>query len=295
MATQTRLFSSLSQHSSSYVKLERRSTNNSDSTMEEEPSLCDFNFDDDRSPQFVQPYHSDICQYTNDVQPLYFADPNYMSSQLQISPEMRIILLDWLLEVHQRGQMKPHTYFLTLNIMDRYLSRQSISKNKFQLLGATCLFIACKYDEIIPPHLKDIISICDSKYTVKQILNMESEILQVLDFNLSFVSQIQFLEQQLTRERDNYKNQQYYLSLYILELFSLGIESLQFSPSIQAKSALFLSNSILGYKDEQIVSKEMISCFQMMLEKFRKNTNGQISIKLISKYPNISQIVSSLI
>ena len=53
MATQNRLFSSLSQHSSSYVKLERRSTNNSDSTMEEEPSLCDFNFDDDRSPQFV--------------------------------------------------------------------------------------------------------------------------------------------------------------------------------------------------------------------------------------------------
>ena len=48
--------------------------------------------------------------------------------------------------------MKP-VLALSVNILDRYLSSNPIKKDKLQLLGATCLLIASKFEEIYPPEV----------------------------------------------------------------------------------------------------------------------------------------------
>ena len=54
-------------------------------------------------------------------------------------------------QVHVKSGLMPETLYLTLNIIDRYLSTEIVTKRKLQLVGITAMLIACKYEEIWPP------------------------------------------------------------------------------------------------------------------------------------------------
>ena len=58
-------------------------------------------------------------------------------------------------------------------------------RSKLQLVGATAMYIASKFEEIFPPELADFTYITDDTYTKVQIVRMERLILKVLDFNLA--------------------------------------------------------------------------------------------------------------
>lgn len=90
---------------------------------------------------------------------------------------MRSILIDWLVEVHYKFKLVPETLYLTVNLIDRYLSIQQVKRDKLQLVGVTCMFIACKYEEIYPPIVKDFVCITDKAYTKEEILELESKVL----------------------------------------------------------------------------------------------------------------------
>ena len=51
----------------------------------------------------------------------------------------------------------------------RFLSKMSVLRGKLQLVGATALFLAAKYEEIYPPGVKDFIYLTDDCYTVDQV------------------------------------------------------------------------------------------------------------------------------
>lgn len=88
----------------------------------------------------------------------------YLDVQPELSDIMRAILVDWLAEVHLKFRLVPETLYLTINIVDRYLSRATVSKKNLQLIGVTSLMIAAKYEEIYPMGLDDLVYICDSAY-----------------------------------------------------------------------------------------------------------------------------------
>lgn len=52
----------------------------------------------------------------------------YMLYQNDINEKMRRILVDWLLKVHGKFKLLPETFSLTINIIDRYLSQEIISR-----------------------------------------------------------------------------------------------------------------------------------------------------------------------
>lgn len=54
-------------------------------------------------------------------------------------------------------KLLPETLFITVNIVDRYLSEVSVEKDLIQLVGVAALLIASKYEEIYPPNVKDFI------------------------------------------------------------------------------------------------------------------------------------------
>ena len=56
------------------------------------------------------------------------------------------------------------------------------------------MLIACKYEEIYPPIVKDFVYITDNAYTKEDILQMERKILQTLDFNIQTTSAFRFLQ-----------------------------------------------------------------------------------------------------
>lgn len=56
------------------------------------------------------------------------------------------------------------------------------------------MLIACKYEEIYPPIVKDFVYITDNAYSKEEILAMERKMLTTLDFNIQINSSFRFLE-----------------------------------------------------------------------------------------------------
>ena len=95
---------------------------------------------------------------------------------------MRAILIDWILNVHLKFKLLPETLYITINLIDRFLSIQNIEKDRVQLLGISALLIASKYEEIYPPTVKDFVYISKNSFNSSQILDMETQILFLLEF-----------------------------------------------------------------------------------------------------------------
>lgn len=74
-----------------------------------------------------------------------------------ISVKSRDILVNWLVEVHLRLELKIETLFLTINILDRYSEVTQLKPHEYQAIGVACILIASKYEEIFIPNLRDLI------------------------------------------------------------------------------------------------------------------------------------------
>ena len=105
-----------------------------------------------------------------------------------------MVLIDWLIDVHFKFELKQETLFLTINIIDRYLSLTCISRKKLQLVGVTALLIASKFEDVYAPETKDISKITAKTYSVEDIISMEAKILIKLDFNMIVTTPLCFLE-----------------------------------------------------------------------------------------------------
>ncbi|XP_034228066.1 cyclin-A3-4-like isoform X3 [Prunus dulcis] len=173
------------------------------------------------------------------------SSPSYMGRvQNDISPNMREILVDWLVEVAEEYQLVTDTLFLTVSYIDRYLSSYAISRNKLQLLGVACMLVASKYEEICPPRVEDFCYITDNTYIMEEVLEMESDVLKFLNFDTGPPTTKNFLRILTRAALENSKSsktQLEFLSCYLVELSLLDYSCVQFLPSVVAASAIFLS------------------------------------------------------
>ncbi|PIN08376.1 hypothetical protein CDL12_19050 [Handroanthus impetiginosus] len=149
--------------------------------------------------------HLEVCDYVDDIYQYYWVTEaqnpllkKYMEIQSEITPQMRGILINWLIEVHLKFALMEETLFLTVTLLDRYLSLESIKKNEMQLVGLTALLLASKYEDFWHPRVTDLISISAESYTRDQMLTMEKTILKKLKFRLneptSYVFMLRFLK-----------------------------------------------------------------------------------------------------
>jgi len=90
----------------------------------------------------------------------YCHDPHYLRRHSNIEPQMRAILLDWLVEISYAYRLHRETWHLALEYMDRFMScsKQQMRIDRLQLIGMTSLFLAAKVEEIYPPKLKELAS-----------------------------------------------------------------------------------------------------------------------------------------
>ena len=61
---------------------------------------------------------------------------------------MRAILIDWLIEVQENFEFFHETLYLGVKIVDRYLANKEVKKEYLQLVGATAMLIAAKFEVI---------------------------------------------------------------------------------------------------------------------------------------------------
>ncbi|KAH9510544.1 Protein kinase binding, partial [Dermatophagoides farinae] len=119
----------------------------------------------------------------------------YMQHQIEISPKMRAMLVDWMVKVQQNFEFTHEVFYHAIKIIDHFLMNKTIKRNRLQLLGIVSIYIAAKCDKgIYNTIIKDFIFICNNAYTCDDIIKMEIEILQVLEFNLNYPLSYSFLD-----------------------------------------------------------------------------------------------------
>ncbi|XP_067828387.1 G2/mitotic-specific cyclin-B3-like isoform X2 [Heptranchias perlo] len=123
----------------------------------------------------------------------HFALLSYMDRQPGINVHMRGILIDWMVEVQESYELNDETLYLAVKMVDRFLSKQLCQREALQLVGATSLLIAAKFEELCPLYVDDFLYICDDSYKREEILRMERTILQVLEFDINIPTAYCFL------------------------------------------------------------------------------------------------------
>ena len=162
----------------------------------------------------------------------------YMKNQVDMNEKMRAMLIDWIIDVHFKFKLKADTLFLTVWLIDKYLSLKKVRRNKLQLIGVTCMLIACKYEEIYSPEVFDFVYITENSYEKKDIIDLELEILTLLDFNVTVPTSNSFYE--IISSLLCFSTQEFFLGKYLLELFLLDYRSLKYKPSEIANTVCFI-------------------------------------------------------
>ncbi|TQN74206.1 G2/mitotic-specific cyclin-4 [Colletotrichum shisoi] len=195
----------------------------------------------------VAEYGDDIFEYMRELEMRMLPDPHYMDHQAEIQWSMRSVLMDWLVQVHHRFSLLPETLFLTVNYIDRFLSYKVVSIGKLQLVGATALLVASKYEEINCPSLQEIVFMVDNGYKVDEILKAERFMLSMLSFELGFPGPMSFLRR--VSKADDYDLETRTLAKYFLEVTIMDERFVASPPSFLAAAAHCLSRLILKKGD----------------------------------------------
>ena len=203
-------------------------------------------------------------------------NPNYFSFQSEINDKMRAILIDWLIDVHMRFNFKEETLFITIYIIDCYLTLKKIERCNLQLLGVTALFIACKQNEIIFRRLKEYAYITDNAYTESDIINMENIILKTLNFNILFPSPLSFYEIICNNLGFIDDSEKFNLGEFLMQSFYMGANSLKYSSSTIACAASYIVMKFFKMKNYQY-------CYDSKI--FNIKDNKDLVIKQNNNYP----------
>ena len=168
---------------------------------------------------------------------------HYMDNQAEIQWSMRAVLMDWIVQVHHRFNLLPETLFLCVNYIDRFLSCKVVSLGKLQLVGATAIFIAAKYEEIDCPSVQEIVYMVDGGYTVDEILKAERFMLSMLQFELGWPGPMSFLRR--ISKADDYDLETRTLAKYFLEITIMDERFVGSPPSFVAAAAHCLARMML--------------------------------------------------
>lgn len=162
-----------------------------------------------------------------------------------VSARMRQILVDWMMMVHERFGLEHETFHLGVTLLDRcFYVMKNIKKGDLQLLAATCMFLASKYEEVSIPHIGDFVYMADNSFTAKDMFRIESKIFAACHFNVNFPLAVTFLRR-YRYYLDNSKTAHFY-SKMIMDLAHFDAILCCKLPSIIAICANYLSYVLVG-------------------------------------------------
>lgn len=136
-------------------------------------------------------------------------------SSTEINAKMRGILVDWIVVVSKKFKLKDHTLHLCIMLIDKFCisNPNYVKKKNFQLVGITCLMIACKIEELYSPEVQDFVYISDKAFSGKEVLECERVILKTLNYDVMIDNMMTTYDSFI----DNDIKTKYYMDLSLLD------------------------------------------------------------------------------
>ena len=108
---------------------------------------------------------------------------------------MRIILVDWLADVHKLFKMEWGTFFCAIALLDQALLLVRPDREKLQLFGMVCLSFASQLYDTYSPELNDWVYISDNLYTGRQVNLMRLQMLRIMNGDFIFTTAHDYFEE----------------------------------------------------------------------------------------------------
>uniref|UniRef100_A0A915A3Z2 G2/mitotic-specific cyclin-B3 n=1 Tax=Parascaris univalens TaxID=6257 RepID=A0A915A3Z2_PARUN len=216
----------------------------------DEVSSCveyDFDVENMNDPNAVSMYAADIFKYYASREKK-FRVGDYMKHQGGITRRFRAILADWLVEMQQHLELIHETLYLSTKLMDLFFDRvPNIATDQLQLVAASALLIASKFEERWPPLIEDLVDLCDEAFTRDDLRAMERRMLQAVGFDVGSPLSYSFLR----RYGRVCKLDMGLLTLarYILETSLMFYEFFAVPESLMAAACLLLALRMNGSAD----------------------------------------------
>ena len=131
-----------------------------------------------------------MIEYGPSILDEYFIEQENIKNVLDkhsITPQMRLKMVDWMVEIFTIIQTNDVTFFNAVNIMDKYFYKSNISykPSDLHLIGICSIFIASKFCDINPIRLRFLIEkIGHGKFNKEEIIKMEENILSTLQYDI---------------------------------------------------------------------------------------------------------------
>lgn len=207
------------------------------------PGVEDFDSTCMNDPCSISNYASEIFKYYKEREKL-FPVRKYLHKQSEMTKSMRAILVDWMVEVQESFELNHETLYLAVKLVDFYLIHHFVPKTRLQLIGATAVFVASKFDERLPPLVDDFLYICDDSYSRGDLLDTEKTILRTANFDLGIPLSYRFLRRYARVSR--IPMDLLTLARYILETALMDYDLIEILDSKIAAGALLLALKMRG-------------------------------------------------
>lgn len=199
-----------------------------------------------------------------------------LATQSEINWKMRQILLVWLNEIYNSFNLQTETFFLTVHIIDNYLSLFDCPIEKFQLVGITSIWIASKFEEVYCIQIKELLHLSCSIYTDKDVYDMEIDILKGLKYRICITSSFR-IAMFMCIERGTCVSEMH-LVQFLLELALFECQIAKFEYFLVAKVAVFMMYKLVKKEVEEKLSDEEKACAKMILILLQNRENKEIEV-----------------
>jgi len=149
-------------------------------------------------------------------------------------------MIDWVIKLNTALQLLPETLYLSVNIIDRYLSVSQVRKDIYQLVAIASVLAASKYEEVYPPLIDDFLTVTRHLFTRDQIIKMEYIILAALSYELAIPTSLQFMRHYILMM--DIDETYVALSQFILESTLMDTLFYSLLPSQIAAGVIYLTN-----------------------------------------------------
>uniref|UniRef100_A0A8C5PQM8 Cyclin E1 n=1 Tax=Leptobrachium leishanense TaxID=445787 RepID=A0A8C5PQM8_9ANUR len=257
-------------------------------------SFLRFNEDDNRTPMSSSYYMGFLTPSSNPLPTIswadrnvlwrnmleqddrYYKDKTWLRRHPDITKRFRALMVDWLMEIAQNFKMQRETLYLAQDYFDRFMSvAVAVDEIDVQLVGITCLFIAAKYEEVIPPNLDEFALLTDGYLSKRAICKMELRILKALDWRMTSMTLIAWInfyiqneylvdeEELMTPRKPLYS---YMEVAALLDLCVLDVECLQFPNRVLAAAVLYhFAGFQLVQKASGLTRTELSACIDWVV------------------------------
>ncbi|EJD55338.1 hypothetical protein AURDEDRAFT_109702 [Auricularia subglabra TFB-10046 SS5] len=230
-------------------------------------------------------YRQEIKGYMHEMEIATMSSSASMDQQPEIRWEMRPCLVDFLVETHLTFRLRPETLYLTLNIVDRYVSRRIVFVKHYQLVGCTALWIAAKFEDAKDrvPTVEELAMLCRDAYDVNAFTQMETHVLQTINWTVGHPTAEAWLRIACCGHGvEDTKTQ--HVARFLMEISLFHREFINYPSSAVASGALCLARHIMGKPRRPQHESELGLAVVDLLDNHLSDHAHELSEILVKKY-----------